>query len=127
MAAGLLTVLGTEKGMHLEARSAGLAHHPKTPVADNAIVVMKELGIDISKEYSKPVTEDAVRWADVVITVQRRHAAHLMEDYPWAETKIRCLERDVRDPYCYPVEEYRIVRDELSQLLALFVASVAFE
>jgi protein-tyrosine phosphatase len=120
MAAGLLAVVAKERGIHVEARSAGLAHHPNAPVAVNAVTVMKDLGIDISSEYSKPVTPEAVRWADLIIGIERKHSEQLSEHYPSAIDKLKHLAECVHDPYCGPVEEYRRVRDELNMLLSRF-------
>src|SRR5262245_23177269 len=102
MAAGLLRTIGKEIGRDLLVRSAGLSHQPNRRVADSAIAVMEEIGIDISDDYSKPVTDELLRWADLVLTVQASHAADLREDYPWVGTKLRVLERDVRDPFGRP-------------------------
>lgn len=124
MAAGLLPLIAKERGMDVEVRSAGLAHHPKGKVAVNAVSVMAELGVDISADYSKPVTPEAVQWADMIIGVQGSHVAHLLEDYPSAEGKLRSLENDIRDPYCGPVEEYRRARDELRTLLSRLISSM---
>lgn len=124
MAAGLLAGLAKEKGLNVEVRSAGLAHHAHAGVASNATTVMKELGIDISSDYSKPVTAELVNWADIIVGVERRHAAHLLEDYPSAHQKLRFLESDVRDPYSGPLEEYRTRRDELKGLLSRLIGSL---
>jgi protein-tyrosine phosphatase len=124
MAAGLLSKIAKEKGINVDVRTAGLAYHPNKRVAQSAVAVMEELGIDISDEYSKPVTAEGLNWADVVLTVQRSHKAHLLEDCPSIEQKLRLLESDVRDPYCGPIAEYRNVRDQLKSLLAQFVLSL---
>lgn len=127
MAAGLLTAIAKERGVNVEVRSAGLAHHPNTGVAVHAVRVMGELRIDISADYSKPVTPETVNWADIIVGVQRSHAAHLLEDYPSAEPKLRFLDKDVRDPYCDPIDEYRRVRDELRMLLSRLISSLEFD
>jgi protein arginine phosphatase len=74
MAGGLVRKLGHDSGINLEVRTAGLAHHPNQPVAGNAVAVMKEIGIDISDEFSKPVTLETVEWADTIVFVQQDHA-----------------------------------------------------
>lgn len=123
MAAGLLRTLANEKGLDVEVRTAGLAHHPSAPVAKDAVAVMDELSIDISDEYSKPVTRDSLDWADFIVPVQRNHASHLLEDYPEAAPKVRLLEEDVPDPFCGPVVKYRNVRDQLKTLVLRFIES----
>lgn len=124
MAAGLLKLLAKEWDLDIEAQSAGLAHRPNTSVAKNAVCVMSEIGIDISGDYSKGLTKEALDWADVVVVVQRHFAAYLLEDHPAMRPKVHCLERDVDDPYGRPITEYRRVRDELRELLARLLQSL---
>ncbi len=64
MAAGLLDHHAAGR---VVVRSAGSA--PADTINSAAVEVMRELGIDISKEYPKPLTEDGVKDADVVITM----------------------------------------------------------
>lgn len=123
MAAGLLILVAAEEKVNLEVDSAGLAHHANESVASNAVRVMKELGVDISDEYSKPVTAKALDWAEIVLAVEHRHAAYLVEEYPLLKPKIRWLDKTVRDPYGGPVTIYREVRNELRDLLSSFVGS----
>lgn len=124
MAGGLLRAIGQSKGVSVFVRTAGLAYHHGKRVAENAVTVMSELGIDISDEYSKPVTVQDLKWADIVLPVQRDHADHLIEDFPDAAPKIRFLEYDVPDPYLGPLTEYREKRDVLIGLLSRFIDSL---
>jgi len=48
-------------------RSAGSA--PADQINPDVVVVMSELGIDVSKEFPKPMTDEVVRAADAVITM----------------------------------------------------------
>jgi protein-tyrosine-phosphatase len=124
MAAGLLALIAKSKPVGIETRSAGLRPHPGGQVAQKAVTVMKELGIDISKDYSKPVTADLVAWADHVVAVQKSLADHIVEEFPDISSKVLHLQRDVRDPYCGSTDEYREVRDELRSLLLELIDSL---
>jgi arsenate reductase len=64
MAAGL-THLRSEG--RIVVRSAG--SEPATEVNPVVVEAMAELGIDLSDEFPKPLTDEAVRAADVVITM----------------------------------------------------------
>jgi arsenate reductase len=64
MAAGLVT-LRSESRIH--ARSAGSA--PGDAVNPLVVEAMAELGIDLADAFPKPLTDDFVRAADVVITM----------------------------------------------------------
>jgi protein arginine phosphatase len=124
MAGGLLKRIAGEKGLPLEVRTAGLTSHPNGRIAEKAVAVMQESGIDISDEYSKPVTPEVFAWADLVVTVQRSHAAYLLEEYPEAKQKVCFLECDVPDPYNGSLADYRKARDQLEVLLSRFVLSL---
>jgi arsenate reductase (thioredoxin) len=64
MAAALLDKLA-EGRVHV--RSAG--SDPADRVNPDVVVAMTEVGVDIGKEFPKPVTDEAVRAADAVITM----------------------------------------------------------
>src|SRR5206468_1771191 len=113
MAGGLLRRIAGEQGLPLEVRTAGLAFHPNGRAAEKAVAVMQESGIDISDEYSKPVTPDALAWADLVVTVQHCHAAYLLEDDPEDAQKVCVLESEVPDPYNGSLADYRKAREQL--------------
>lgn len=64
MAAGLLTLRSSGQ---IEVRSAG--SDPADHVNPLAVKAMAELGVDLSTAFPKRLTDDAVREADVVITM----------------------------------------------------------
>src|SRR5436309_7304392 len=64
MAAGLVK-LRSEGRVHV--RSAGSA--PGEEINPAAVTAMEELGIDMSEEFPKPLTDEVVKAADVVITI----------------------------------------------------------
>src|SRR5215471_11579655 len=110
MAAGLLTKHAEGK---LNVRSAGST--PANEINPAVVQVMNELGIDISQEFPKPLTDQFVRAADVVITMGCGDACPI---YPGK----RCEDWELEDPAGKSVDEVRKIRDELdtrvSQLLA---------
>src|SRR5262249_54646537 len=107
MAAGVLLKLARELGIKVSLRTAGLAHHPNSRVAVQAVEVMREIGIDISHEYSKPLQDADLKWADIVIGLQKDHLGYLSEDYPSLARKFRYLGRDIEDPYLRSLQIYR--------------------
>jgi arsenate reductase len=85
-------------------RSAGST--PADQINPAVIQAMDELGIDLSKEFPKPLTDEAVRAADVVITMGCGDACPV---YPGK----RYLDWDLPDPAGKPVEAIRPIRDEI--------------
>jgi len=63
MAEGWARHLG---GNRVAAQSAGIQSHGKNPLA---IEVMREAGLDISKQESTPLTDEILAVADYVVTV----------------------------------------------------------
>ncbi|HYN36179.1 MAG TPA: arsenate reductase ArsC, partial [Actinomycetota bacterium] len=64
-----------------------------------------------SKEFPKPLTDEGVRAADVVITMGCGDACPV---YPGK----RYLDWDLPDPAGKPVEEVRAIRDEINRRVA---------
>ena len=67
---------------------------------------MEELGLDLSKEFPKPLTTDVVQAADVVITMGCGDACPI---FPGK----RYLDWELTDPNGKSVEEVRVIRDEI--------------
>src|SRR5690348_9424427 len=64
MAAGLVTL---RSGGRIQVRSAGST--PADEINPTVVEAMGELGVDMSAAFPKPLTDDAVRAADVVVTM----------------------------------------------------------
>ncbi len=117
MAEGFARELG--KGL-IEAHSAGLM---AAGVQPRAVVVMKEAGIDISKQGSKEIDEDLLRKMDMVITLCDNAA----EACPWTPPEIRRLHWPIKDPVgtTGPEEkimrEFRRARDEIREKIRDFI------
>jgi arsenate reductase (thioredoxin) len=101
-------------------RSAGSA--PASEVNPAAVAAMSELGIDISRELPKPLTDEVVQASDVVITMG---CGDTCPFYPGK----RYLDWELPDPSGLPVEEVRPIRDAIDarvrQLLAELVGGAA--
>lgn len=120
MAEGFARELG--KGL-IEAYSAGLMHAGVQP---RAIAVMKEAGIDISKQVSKEIDEDLLRKMDVVITLCDNAA----EACPRTPPAIRRLHWPIQDPVGTVgteekiMKEFRRARDEIKEKVRDFIATL---
>jgi len=90
-------------GGRVVVRSAGSA--PADTVNPAVVEAMAELGIDISREFPKPLTDDAVRASDVVITMGCGDACPF---YPGK----RYLDWVLQDPAGQGTAEVAPIRDE---------------
>ena len=102
----------------VQVRSAG--SEPADRINPVVVEAMAELGLDVSKEFPKPLTTDGVRAADVVITMGCGDACPIYpgkryEDWP------------VEDPAGAGPDEVRRIRDDIAvrvrRLLAELVPS----
>ncbi len=112
MAAGLLDKLA-EGRVHV--RSAG--SDPADQLNPNAVAAMEEVGVDISKEFPKPLTDEVVRAADAVITMGCGDACPI---YPGK----RYEDWDLEDPAGKDRETVRRIRDEIRGRVEELIASL---
>ncbi len=101
MAAALLDHRA-EGAVHV--RSAG--SDPADQLNPAVVEAMREIGLDIAREFPKPLTDEVVRAADVVITMGCGDACPL---YPGK----RYLDWDLEDPAGKPLATVRRIRDEI--------------
>lgn len=101
MAAGLTHTLS---GGRVHVRSAGST--PADEINPAVIKAMSELDIDLAQEFPKALTDEAVKAADVVITMGCGDACPI---YPGK----RYLDWEIDDPAGQPIETVRRIRDEI--------------
>jgi arsenate reductase len=101
MAAGLTHVLG---GGRVQVRSAG--SEPADHINPAVVQAMDEIGIDLAHEFPKPLTDESVEAANVVITMGCGDACPV---YPGK----RYLDWAVDDPAGQPLEVVRRIREEI--------------
>ena len=96
-------------------RSAGSA--PADTVNPAVVEVMAELGLDISKEFPKPLTDDAARAADVIVTMGCGDAC------PFFPGK-RYLDWELQDPAGQDADTVRRIRDEIDERVRTLLAEL---
>jgi len=107
----------------IKAYSAGI-----NPVGlnDRAVHVMKEIGIDISMQKSKPVDTELLNTMDIIITVCDNAA----ESCPWTPPEIKRVHWPLKDPAKAEgtedeiMTEFRRVRDEIEKMVKNFIQEV---
>jgi protein-tyrosine-phosphatase len=96
-------------------RSAGSA--PADTINPAVAQALAEIGLDISREFPKPLTDDAVRASDVLVTMGCGDACPV---YPGK----RYLDWELDDPSGRPVEEVRRIRDEIDSRVRALLAEL---
>jgi arsenate reductase (thioredoxin) len=113
MAAGLVR-LRSEGAVHV--RSAGSA--PAEGINPLVVDAMAEVGVDLSEAFPKPLTDEVVRAADVVITMGCGDACPI---YPGK----RYEDWEVADPAeAESLDEVRAIRDEIDERVRRLVADL---
>jgi protein-tyrosine-phosphatase len=101
MAAGLTRLRSDGR---LRVRSAG--SDPAEEINPAVVEAMAEVGLDMSEEFPKPLTDEVVRAADVVITMGCGDACPI---YPGK----RYEDWELEDPAGQDLASVRRIRDEL--------------
>jgi arsenate reductase len=113
MAAGLVK-LRSEGRIHV--RSAGSA--PGSEINPAVVEAMQEIGVDLSEEFPKPLTDEFVKGADVVITMGCGDACPI---YPGRKYE----DWELDDPAGQDLESVRRIRDEIDARVQNLVAELA--
>jgi protein-tyrosine-phosphatase len=103
MAAGLLKLRSEGR---INVRSAGST--PGEEINPNAVLALEELGVDMGEAFPKPLTDEVVRAADVVITMGCGDACPI---YPGKKYEDWVLD----DPAGQDLETVRRIRDEIDE------------
>jgi len=115
MAAVLTNALS---GGAVHVRSAGSA--PAHELNPSVVAAIEELGLDLNEAFSKPLTDDVVQAADVVITMGCGDACPV---YPGKRYQDWALD----DPADLPLEDVRRVRDQIRSNVVTMLAQLGIE
>ena len=95
-------------------RVSSAGSQPASQLNPAVVQAMAEIGLDISREYPKPLTGDKVKAADVVITMGCGDACPV---YPGK----RYLDWDLPDPAGLPLDAVRPIRDAIGDRVQALV------
>lgn len=103
LAAGILRHLA---GGRVIVRTAGSA--PVSEVREAIVTALNEIGVPLDGEFPKPLTDEAVKAADVVVTMGCAEACPVYAGR-------RYLDWDIADPVGKPVSAVRRIRDDIDR------------
>jgi arsenate reductase len=101
LAAGILRHLAGDRVL---VRTAGSA--PASDVRQSIVTALDEIGVPIGAEFPKPLTDEAVRAADVVITMGCGDACPIYRGKRYEDWQLQ-------DPAGQPTEVIRGIRDQI--------------
>lgn len=126
MAEGLFRAL-TKGRDDIEVASAGIGAMAGQPPSAHSVTAMDELGLDIRKHRSQPVTPELVRQSDFIFVMTYGHLDSMLLLFPLAAEKtfllrefepgLPVLDREVADPIGQPRGVYAECRDQIRQAL----------
>lgn len=107
--------------------SAGVAAVAGQPAAREAVTALSEMGIDLGRHRAAQLTPEAVKQADLVLTMTIAQQQHVKRMAPSQAEKVFTLSmyagigRDIPDPIGQPLEVYsgcaRRLRDLIDKVL----------
>jgi len=93
---------------------------PAEAINPRAVAVMAEIGIDISGAFPVSFTNEIVQASDVVVTMGCGDACPYFADK-------RYLDWDLADPHNAPLEDVRVVRDEIRRRVERLLVEMGLE
>jgi arsenate reductase len=99
----------------VDVRSAGST--PSDELNPAVVEVMREIGLDISREIPKLLTTDVVETADVVITMGCGDTCPVFPGQ-------RYLDWELTDPAGLPAADVRPIRDEIARRVTALLAEL---
>lgn len=136
MAEALARHLASEVGLDgekVEFASAGVSALPGMRASPQAVAVLAEMNIDLSGHRATLLTPEAVREADLILTMTGAHREIVRMMAPEASDRIYTLAEyagagaDVPDPYGGTEETYRLCAGELRSMLKSALRRLAEE
>jgi arsenate reductase len=112
MAAGLLHQLA---GDRVQVRSAG--SEPSDKLNPMVVEAMREIGVDISHEFPKPLTGAMVKEADVVITMGCGDACPIFPGKRYEDWELE-------DPAGKDLDTVRRIRDDIAERVRTLVGEL---
>ena len=104
--------------------SAGLAATPNLPASLEARIVTSELGADLSRHQSQPLTPETANQADLILVMTEAHREHLRSQFPEVAHRVYLINElgtskvhDVCDPFGGSLEIYKQTRDEIERAI----------
>lgn len=133
MAEGLLAhaLAGQEEPLKsLRVISAGVAARPGERVSEHSVTALKKVGIDIAPHRARPLTQQMLDEALVVLCMTESHRSLIELQAAPAPKRLHLLReflpgsasREIADPFGGPLELYELSRDEMVEAIPSIIA-----
>ncbi len=123
MAEGILKAMILPQD-NIEVISGGVFAYEGESASENAVLALKEKGIDISAHAAKNINEDVVLDADLILTMTNAHKQTIIDIFGESAAKKTyticeyvCDDGDITDPYGADIEIYKMCADRLQSVI----------
>lgn len=109
----------------LKATSAGISAFEGSPPSPNAIKVLKDCGLDISKHKSQELTQEIVDKSIAIFCMTEVHREFVLEEFDVDEDKVHLMReflpsiinKDISDPFGRNLDAYKTCRDNIVEAI----------
>ncbi len=109
---------------NVTAESRGL-YADGSPISQNSLEVLREIGIDMHEHLSKPLTQDDCDTADLIICLSTGHLYALLQAGVPKE-RLMLLSEGIPDPFGGNLTVYRSCRDSITNAIDELIKSGTF-
>lgn len=123
-----------------EVRSAGVAADEGAEASPGAVAALKRKGLSLSAHRAQPLSQELAEWADLILTMTRRHKELVTSKFPAVSAKTFTLKEfaqdesaqqdgepevyDVLDPFGQDEATYDACATEIEALLVLVARKI---
>jgi len=117
-------------GYSIAVRSAGTNDASGSDASDQALNVMRERGVDMSRHKARHINVEIVDWADLILCMERDHLDNLRQRFPEANGKLHLLTEycgcsgDIIDPSGKPTSAFEECAGRLEILVATLLEKI---
>ncbi len=122
-----------DKAKDIEVQSAGTWALDGSKPSRNAIIAMKERGIDIAQQKSTPLTNTLVEKSDLILTMTQNHKKQIIDSLSEVNSKVFTLKEyignnnddlDIIDPYGGSLDIYKACANEIEKALKKVIEKI---
>lgn len=115
-------------GADFNVMSAGLGALVDHPAHELSQKIALEHGVDMSAHRARQINMDILKWADLVLVMEKGQQVELLHKYPWLEGKVfrygEPQRVDVPDPYRRPENAFVLAWNFISKLTPYWVEKI---
>jgi len=104
-------------GESYEVASAGVMAMPKQKASTHAIEAMKQRKIDLTKHKSQMLSEDLLKWADLILTMTESHKYAIADEKAHTLGEYAGINASISDPFGGDLDTYLSCAKEIYELL----------